>query len=368
MKDRDILIWLSGLAGINNRYMEVLDSEMEEIACLWEMAPEEVQSIEGIGETLKRSIVGGRDIERYEEMVEYTKRQGIDILTIRDEGYPKSLREIPDAPRVLYIKGELRAEDELAIAVVGPRKASQYGLWAAETFAKELSVRGITVVSGMALGVDSAAHMAALDSGGRTIAVLGTGVDVVYPSRNRHLYRRIVQNGAVVSEFPPGTQGLPYRFPQRNRIVSGLSKGTIIVEAGEKSGTLTTAQHSLDQGRDVFAVPGNINSVYSKGTNSLIQDGAKLVMDIDDVLSEIQGLEGIEVQNSLAGGEEHIGPLEKKVLYAMAEPMDAECISISLKEPLPSVIGVLTVLEIKGKVKRWRGGVFCRVENNFSKQ
>ncbi|OHW62747.1 hypothetical protein EUAN_05310 [Andreesenia angusta] len=361
MKERDILIWLNGLAGINNRYMEKLDSEIEDITSLWHMDRAEVEAIEGIGKTLKRSMASCRDIESYREMLENTKKQGIDILTIRDVGYPKSLREIPDAPRVLYIKGELKPEDELAISVVGPRKASQYGLWAAETLARELSVRGITVVSGMALGVDAAAHMAALDSGGRTVAVLGTGVDVVYPSKNRHLYERIIQNGAVISEFPPGTKGLPYRFPQRNRIVSGLSVGTIIVEAGEKSGTLTTAQHCLDQGREVFAVPGNINSVYSKGTNSLIQDGAKLVMDIDDILSEVKDLEGLSL-GVRAEEMESLSSLEKRVLGVMVEPMGAELISIALGEPLPDVMGILTVLEIKGKVKRWKGGVFCRVK------
>lgn len=361
MKERDILVWLSCLAGINNRYMERLDTGMADITSLWDMDVAEVKSIEGIGETLKQSIVRHRDGKRYREMLRNIEKLGIDIVTIRDENYPRNLREIPDAPRVLYVKGELKVQDELAIAVVGPRKASQYGLWAAEVFGKELSARGITVVSGMALGVDAAAHMAALDSGGRTIAVLGTGVDVVYPSKNRHLYKRIIQNGAVVSEFPPGTKGLPYRFPQRNRIVSGLSKGTIIVEAGEKSGTLTTAQHSLEQGRDVFAVPGNINSVYSKGTNALIQDGAKLVMEIDDVLSEIPGLEILGNRLERAEGMEELGNLEKEVLSAMTEPMGPERISIALKEPLPSVMGVLTVLEIKGKVKRWKGGLFCRV-------
>ncbi len=208
------------------------------------------------------------------------------ILRLQDAGYPKALRATFDPPPVLYVRGEIVREDVQAVAVVGSRHASAYGLSAAEAIARDLAFAGVTVVSGLAVGIDSAAHRGALAAGGRTIAVLGCGIDVAYPRRNQKLACEIAEQGAVVSEFCPGTPPEAWRFPRRNRIVAGLSLGVVVVEAGEKSGSLITARLGLEAGRDVFAVPGEIGLARTRGTHRLLREGAKLVECGADVLEE----------------------------------------------------------------------------------
>ena len=207
-------------------------------------------------------------------------------MTFLAEDYPKVLLEIPDPPPYLYVKGELRGS-ETAVAVVGSRRASTYGMLTTTRLATELAAHGVTVVSGMARGVDTAAHRGALSGGGRTIGVLGCGIDVVYPPENRKLFEEMAEKGALVSEFPLGTLPLAENFPRRNRIISGMSRGVLVVEAMENSGSLITAQFALDQGREVFAIPGNINTSSSRGANRLIKQGAKLVESVDDILEEL---------------------------------------------------------------------------------
>lgn len=208
-------------------------------------------------------------------------------ITIEDKEYPKNLRTIYDPPGELYVNGTLMEQDETAVALVGSRRASQYGLEACEKLAYELALRGVTVVSGMARGIDSASHRGALKAKGRTIAVLGSGHNNIYPPENKKLYEEIVKSGAVVTEFEDDMPPLPENFPQRNRIISGLSLGVVVVEAARNSGALITANFALEQGRDVFAVPGKISSHTSSGTNELIKDGARLVQSADDILEEL---------------------------------------------------------------------------------
>jgi DNA processing protein len=208
------------------------------------------------------------------------------LVTYVSQDYPKSLFEIPDPPPFLYVKGELRSH-ELSIAIVGSRRATSYGLMTTGKLAEALASHGVCVVSGMARGVDTAAHKGALQAGGRTVGVLGCGVDTVYPPENRALFDRMADAGCLVSEFPLGTQPLAENFPRRNRIISGLSSGVLVVEAAEKSGSLITAQYALEHGRDVFAVPGNISFATSRGCNRLIKQGAKLVDCVEDILEEL---------------------------------------------------------------------------------
>ncbi len=203
-----------------------------------------------------------------------------------DEGYPLQLRELPDPP-ALYVRGAVRREDALAVAIVGSRRATPYGLSVAERLAGDLAARGVTIVSGLARGVDSAAHRGALAAGGRTLAVLGGGLDRVYPPENRALAAAIVERGAVLSQFPPGTPPLAHHFPERNRVIAGLGLGTIVVEAGESSGALITAGLAGELGRLVLAVPGPITSEMSRGTNGLVRDGATLIRDWMDVVDEL---------------------------------------------------------------------------------
>src|SRR3989338_9654267 len=205
-------------------------------------------------------------------------------ITIDDKEYPKNLRNIYDPPKQLYVNGTLLGQDEMAVALVGSRRATQYGLEACEKLAYELAIRGVTIVSGMARGIDSAAHRGALRAKGRTIAVLGSGHNNIYPPENEKLYHEIVRNGAVVTEFENDMPPLPENFPQRNRIISGLSLGVVVVVAARNSGALITANFALEQGRDVFALPGKVDSQTSFGTNGLIKQGAKLVSCVDDIL------------------------------------------------------------------------------------
>jgi len=211
----------------------------------------------------------------------------IQTLTLSRPGYPRLLREIHDPPPVLYVKGTLLPEDEAAVAIVGTRAATPYGLDVAERLAEELARCGITVVSGLAEGIDRAAHEGALKAGGRTIAVVGHGLDTIYPRQHRELAERIMQSGCVLSEFSIGMPPLKENFPQRNRIISGLSLGTLVVEAPVRSGALITARTAMEQGREVFAVPGPVSSPKSEGTHALIKDGAKLVCKVQDILEEL---------------------------------------------------------------------------------
>ena len=221
------------------------------------------------------------------EQRDLARRSGARLILAGDDEYPAVLRTIPSPPPFLLLRGELREEDAFALAIVGARHATPYGLEIAERLASELAARGVTIVSGFARGVDTAAHRGAIAGGGRTIAVFGAGVDVVYPPENRKLVWKILERGALVSQFPMGTPALPGHFPVRNRTIAGLTLGTIVVEAAERSGALITAGYAGELGREVFAVPGPITSEPSRGTNRLIQDGAKLVQGWEDVVAEL---------------------------------------------------------------------------------
>ncbi|MCX5710697.1 MAG: DNA-processing protein DprA [Candidatus Omnitrophica bacterium] len=208
-------------------------------------------------------------------------------INLNDAGYPDNLKSIYDPPKALHVLGEIKPEDKFAVAIVGSRRATYYGLAQAEMYGAQLASKGITVVSGMARGIDSAAHRGALKSGGRTIAVIGSGFNNIYPQENKELAKEIAKNGAVVTEFPVDTKPLPQNFPQRNRVISGLGLGVLVVEAAKNSGALITADFALEQGREVFALPGKIDSGNSYGTNELIKQGAKLVTCVEEILEEL---------------------------------------------------------------------------------
>ncbi len=212
---------------------------------------------------------------------------GIRVMYPGASGYPRLLAEIPGRPSILYVRGELNSADDASVAIVGTRRATSYGRQSAERIAGELAQSGVTVISGLARGVDAVAHRAALDSSGRTIAVLGSGPDVIYPGEHRHLADRILANGAIVSELPPGAKPDAQNFPARNRIIAGMSLGVVVVEAPRRSGALITATFAADQGREVFVVPGSIFSQSSEGTNTLLRDGARIVRDGADVLEDL---------------------------------------------------------------------------------
>lgn len=219
--------------------------------------------------------------------VERLQKLSIDVLTLEDNNYPKNLKEIYLPPAILYLRGKVLKKDGMAISIVGSRKVTEYGIKVTESISKALASRGLTIVSGLALGVDTVAHKAALKTGARTIAVLGCGVEKPYPYVNTKLATEIAKNGAIISEYPIGTPPLKHHFPARNRIISGLSLGTVVTEAAERSGALITAKDALEQGREVFAVPGSLGNENSKGPNNLIKMGAKPVTEVSDILEEL---------------------------------------------------------------------------------
>ena len=264
------------------RFRALLDY-FGDAAIAWN-APIEALTNVGLSERVIQNLVQVRSQVSLEKIWHNIQAQGIQVLIWEDEQYPRHLLEIDQPPPVLYLRGALQSEDEWTVAVVGTRRMTVYGRQVAEDIATVLASSGVTVVSGLARGVDAVAHQAALNAGGRTIAVLGSGVDRIYPPENRRLAEQIMQRGAVLSDYAPGIPPDGVNFPPRNRIISGLSLAVIVIEAGSTSGALITATFAADQGREVFAVPGNITAPQSKGTNRLIQDGAHRVLDPRDVL------------------------------------------------------------------------------------
>lgn len=247
---------------------------------------EKLRAVSGISQKTACQISAFKK-ENLAQELNLAKSLNLTILTIEDNDYPENLRQIPGAPIVIYVLGRLEQHDKFSIAIVGSRRASYYGLSCAEKFAQELSQSGLTVVSGMARGIDTAAHKGALKAGGRTIAVLGSGFHNLYPPENKDLAEEIAQAGAVVSEFPLSTPPRKENFPRRNRIISGLSEGVLVVEAARNSGALITADFALEQGREVFALPGKVDARTAFGTNELIKQGAKLVCSVEDIVEEI---------------------------------------------------------------------------------
>ena len=283
---------------------------------------------------------------------------GARVVDILSERYPKLLMEIPDPPPFLYLAGELKGS-EPAVAIVGSRRATQYGLCTATRLARDLAACGVTVVSGMARGIDTAAHWGAVKAGGRSIAVLGCGIDVVYPPENAALCQAVAQSGALISEFPLGSAPLAENFPRRNRIISALSRGVVVVEAGEHSGSLITARFALEQGREVFAVPGNVNSMGSRGGNGLIKEGAKLVERVEDILEELSlaapAPGGIPAPPAFS-----LTPQEAELYVLLCRgPLQIDDIIVASELSAGAVLATLLGLELKGAIVQLPGKHFA---------
>lgn len=353
MADRKYSVWLSGLTGIGSRSYIRLINYFGNAEELFYCSENELIKSKLLSEKIIKLIIEKRDLAKLNRYMSTMKKNDITVYTIDDEDYPFNLKNIYDPPPVLYVKGNIIENDINSIAVVGSRKASEYGLKTAYQFGKEIAEAGFTVVSGMALGIDSAAHKGALKAGGRTIAVFGCGLNNVYPKSGLNLAMEISKNGAIISEYPLGCEALPQNFPARNRIISGMSKGVLIVEANKKSGSLITADFALEQGRDVFAIPGNINSPNSLGTNELIKSGAKVVATISDIIEEyceyIEPLPGKEVRN--------LSALERSIADLLKETgMTAD--NIIEKNPgiQPSkILSTIVLMEIQGYLKQIEG-------------
>lgn len=314
----------------------------------------------GLGAKLIAELVRVRaqvDLQQHWDRIQV---QNITVITSADAGYPARLAHIEQPPPVLYLRGTWTAADDRSIAIVGTRQVTAYGRQIAEQVAGYLAGRGITVVSGLARGIDSLAHGAALMAGGRTAAVLGSGVDQIYPPENRQLAQKIINHGALISDYPPGSAPDGANFPARNRIISGLTRATVVVEAGEKSGALITARFAADQGRDVYAVPGNVLSPQSKGTNALIQRGAVPLLNPDDLIEALEREVGIEQPIRAAAVPDDA--FERTLYVALSqEPLHVDELVNLVDAPIERVSAALVMMELKGAVRRVGGMQYSAV-------
>lgn len=277
-------IWLSLIKNLGSKRKQILLEKYKTPEAIYNLTEKELIEIQGIGKNLINNILDKKIRNEIDKHISYMKQQNIEIISIVDKEYPNNLKQIYDPPITLYIKGNKNILNNTSIAIIGCREASDYGKKVSNYFASNLAKKNINIVSGLAKGVDSYAHIGTLSTNGKTIAVVGNGLDTVYPEENRELCKKILNSGgAIISEYPLGTKPEKHNFPARNRIISGISKGVIVVEAKEKSGTLITVDFALEQGRDVYVIPGNINSLNSIGTNNLIKQGAKIATTFEEI-------------------------------------------------------------------------------------
>ena len=352
VNSKDIKYWVGFniIPGIGRVRFSQLENHFGSLGQAWQADPAGLKKA-GLDDSAVRAIGRWRPEINLEAEMEKLARCGIQAITCNDAGYPARLKEIYDYPPLLYVRGQLLPEDEWCLAVVGTRRPTIYGRQVAEEIVAELAQNKITIISGLARGIDSVGHRGALEAGGRSIAVMGGGLDAIYPAENASLAQSIIKRGALLSEFHPGTRPRPENFPRRNRIISGMSLGVLVVEAGETSGALITAHLALEQNREVFAIPGSILSLASRGTNRLIQEGAKLVADCTDILEELNltavGSQ-MEMKEILPSSENEA--LLLKQLAAEPTHIDDVCRLSGLEASMVS--STLTMMELKGLVKQ----------------
>ncbi|OPX44599.1 hypothetical protein CLHUN_15930 [Ruminiclostridium hungatei] len=375
MREVDYWLWLSSLAGLGpvkaRRLLEVYGHPQ----VIYHLPEEKLKQQGLLTPKNIEEILGREKRERIDKITDLMLKKDIKLITFLDKSYPEKLKHIYDPPVALYYRGSF-ALSEFSVAVVGSRRTTNYGSITAKKLSYELALRGVQIVSGMARGIDSIAHEGCLDAGGKTVAVLGCGPDYIYPPENARLYEGILgAGGLILSEYPPGTPPMQYNFPARNRIISGISSGVLIVEAAQRSGSLITAALALEQGREVFAVPGNIDCAYSRGTNSLIREGAKIVLGVEDILEEFDYREekatvtgngdtagrragntasgaGHKLYFGLSTGEIRVIKTIQKGIHHIDEIIQHSNISIS------EINNILFMLEMKGVVAQMPGKFF----------
>jgi len=339
--------------GVGAVRLRALLDAFGDLQIAWHASKQDLQAV-GLSTKLVENIIKLRTDISLDKVWEDIQAQGVKVLTWQDDDYPSRLAECDNAPPVLYLRGDFLPRDEWAVAIVGTRRVAAYGRQVTEKISRSVASSGATVVSGLARGVDAIAHRSAIDAGGRTLAVLGCGVDRIYPPEHRQLYEQVIANGSLISEYPLGTPPDARNFPPRNRIISGLSLATVVVEAGEKSGALITANFALEQGRDVFAVPGSVLSPQSKGPNLLIQRGAHPLLDAKEIL-EILELTLISEHREARV----ILPSDatEAQLYSILthEPLHVDEIRAQTDLPIEKVTATLSMMELKGMVRQVSG-------------
>jgi len=361
--EQEELLRLSAVPGIGPNKIRALVGHFRSVRKVFKAPVRELSKVAGIDQKIADNI-GTFDGKQFaKEQLTQLDKTGSRLITFWDDDYPKRLKEIYDPPAFLFVKGDFAAQDKYSIAIVGTRVPSNYGKRIAEKLTAELSRKGLTIVSGLAYGVDTIAHHHALQNGSRTIAVLGSGLDVIYPNENRALAKKIASNGVLVSEFPLGTGPDRTNFPRRNRIICGLSLGIVVIEAGLKSGALITASMALDQNREVFAVPGNIDSPKSFGTNELIKQGAKVVTSVEDILDELQlQLAPVFMKDAPTREVTSLTEAERALFEILTnEPRHIDEIASSTGQSTSLVLSTLLSLELKDLVKQHAGKLFVKL-------
>jgi DNA processing protein len=336
--------------GIGPTRLRLLLDAFGDVATAWKASSVDLEEA-GLGQKLIKSMIEMRQGGELDRVVTIIEKYHIEVLTWNDPGYPRRLKEIEQSPPVLYVLGKFSEDDQWAVAVVGTRKVSAYGRQVTQEIVGYLAQNGVTIISGLARGIDGIAHQAALDAGGRTIAVLGNGLDYIYPPEHRRLAIEILDNGALVSDYPPGTAPESTNFPPRNRIISGLAQAVLVIEAGIKSGALITAAFAAEQGRHVFAVPGTIYAPQSKGTNLLIREGAHILLNGLDVL-ELLNLANVHEQRT-ARTVLPTNATEARLFEILSrESMHIDEIRNLAELPIETISGTLTLMELKGMVRQ----------------
>lgn len=346
---------LAMTSGIGHTKLRNLINHFGNVETLWEASANELMTVEGIGEQLSHNLVRNIKCTDIEKLALKYEKLGIKIVSLGDDDYPYLLSQTYNPPALLYYRGELPSHERM-VAIVGSRRATAYGRNVCQMLASDLAGAGVGIVSGAARGIDSSAHLGALEKG-YTIAVLANGVDISYPPENGRLLSRIIENGAVVSEYPPGTKPQPGQFPARNRIINGLARGVLVIEAAERSGALITVDFALEEGRDIFAVPGSILSEASKGTNRLIKQGAKLVDCAGDILDEYGWSAETQQKSNFELSAE-----EKTVLISLPydAPVTLDEIIETTQLPISTVTYILIQLEFQGLITESGGQKFLR--------
>lgn len=344
MEKSEVVLYLSSLGLYSNEIAYIIDKYDNPIDII---KANELDKRIAVEKSINRKYLKNRsDFSTYQE---FMLENNISYITSYDSEYPQALKLIETPPSILYIKGKLDFS-KLFISVVGARKCTEYGKWACKHLVEGLGPYGLGVVSGLALGIDKVSHETALENDMYTIGVLGCGVDRIYPFRNKSVFEKMEERGAIISEFPLGSEPMAHHFPIRNRIISALGLGLLVIEAKLKSGTLITAGYAAEQGREVFAVPGNINSQFSKGTNALIKDGAKLVMSVEDIVEELPEVqllrkEAMKIQRDISGLDEN-----EKLVYQLVclEALSLDELVAAIDLPVSKLMSILTLLELKG--------------------
>ncbi|MFH1441066.1 MAG: DNA-processing protein DprA [Candidatus Omnitrophota bacterium] len=403
MLSQDLIDWLrlALLLEVGSRRGKVLLERFKTPKAVLEASLDDIAEVENIGRETAKKIVEGREKIDFCRQIELLEKNNVSIIPLDSEFYPVSLKSIFDPPLVLFVQGEILPQDYFSIGIVGTRMSSFYGRTMAEKLSRQLVERGFTVVSGGARGVDTFSHQSALKANGRTIGILGCGLDITYPPENKNLFKKIVEKGAMVSEFPLGTPPNRQNFPMRNRIISGLSLGTLVIEAPLKSGALITVTHAIEQGREVFSVPGQADSFVSKGTNQLLREGAKLVEDADDIIEELEPVlnskikefktavnQSMQRDKSLSSSDLIGGSTEQPIFLDSPDksgndlgisvqlseqeaqvynlffddPLEFDDIIIKSRLPVNVVSSMLTTLQLKKLVKQLPGKVFEKEE------